>query len=55
MLVVNLQYLFLFQDIETHDVVIVKNFGVILDKMKINNKANFIGFIYSKFNEGRSK
>jgi len=42
-------------EIERYNSNIKENFGAILDKIKIKNKADFIGFIYEKFIEGKSK
>ena len=44
-----------FLEIERYKSNVKENLGAILDKIKIKNKADFIGFIYDKFNEGKSK
>ncbi|OQY42271.1 MAG: hypothetical protein B6227_02690 [Fusobacteriia bacterium 4572_74] len=44
-----------FLEIERYKSNVKENFGAMLDKIKIKNKADFIGFIYDKFSEGKSK
>ena len=44
-----------FLEIKRYKSNIKDNLGAILDKIKIKNKADFIGFIYDKFSEGKSK
>jgi hypothetical protein len=44
-----------FLEIERYKSNVKENLGAILDKIKIKNKADFIGFIYDKFSEGKSK